>query len=268
MRDQTFDDLVALMARLRSPQGCPWDREQTYESLRTYVIEEAYEVVDAVEARDFDKLAQELGDLLLQVVFYAQMATEDGKFDVHDVIRRLSQKLVHRHPHVFGNLRVNGSEDVLKNWERLKAEERAASHGDSGTLRAPSLLQDLPRALPALLEAYQMTLRASRVGFDWQTIDELLEKLREEVKELLEALEKKERNKLEEEAGDLLFVAVNVARFLGLDPEIVLRRANRKFRERFQEVEKRLAEQGKVPDLAHRDEMEHFWNRAKEKPSR
>ncbi len=265
MEQRTFEDLVALMARLRSPEGCPWDREQTYDSLKTYLLEEAYEVLDAVEERDFDKLAQELGDLLLQVVFYAQMAGEEGKFDVHDVIRQLSDKLIRRHPHVFGDLRVNGSEEVLKNWERLKAEERDGAHREAAPEGAPSLFRDIPRALPALLEAYQMTRRASRVGFDWKTIDELLEKLPEEVKELRDALAKKERSKIEEEAGDLLFVAVNIARFLELDPEVTLRRANRKFRERFEAVEKHLAEQGKVPDLAHRDEMEHYWNKAKEK---
>jgi len=267
MEQRTFEDLVALMARLRSPDGCPWDREQTYDSLKSYVIEEAYEVVDAVEGRDFDKLPRELGDLLLQVVFYAQMASEEGKFDVHDVIRHLSDKLIRRHPHVFGDLRVAGSDEVLKNWERLKAEERGSAHAEAAPEGAPSLLRDIPKALPALLEAYQMTRRASRVGFDWKTIDELLGKLREEVKELRDALAKKERAKIEEESGDLLFVAVNLARFLELDPEVALRRANRKFRERFEAVEKRLAEQGKVPDPAHRDEMEHYWNKAKEKAS-
>ncbi len=267
MEQRTFEDLVALMARLRSPGGCPWDREQTYDSLKSYVIEEAYEVLDAVEGRDFDKLAQELGDLLLQVVFYAQMASEEGKFDVRDVVSRLADKLIRRHPHVFGDLRVNSSDEVLKNWERLKAEERGDAHGEATPEGTPSLFRDIPRTLPALLEAYQMTRRASRVGFDWKTIEELLEKLHEEVKELRDALAKKERGMIEEEAGDLLFVAVNIARFLELDPEVALRRANRKFRERFQAVEKRLAEQGKAPDLAHRDEMEHYWNKAKEKTS-
>ncbi len=268
MEKRTFEDLVALMARLRSPDGCPWDREQTYDSLKTFVIEEAYEVLDAVEERDYDKLAQELGDLLLQVVFYAQMASEEGKFNVQDVINHLSDKLIRRHPHVFGDLRVNGSAEVLKNWERLKAEERVSAHDGSSPEDAPSLLGDVPKALPALLEAYQMTRRASRVGFDWKTIDELLEKLREEVQELRDALSRKERGKIEEEAGDLLFVAANIARFLELDPEMALRRANRKFRKRFEEVEKRLAEQGKSPDLAHQAEMEHYWNQAKRKPPR
>ncbi len=268
MEKRTFENLVALMARLRSPEGCPWDREQTYDSLKRYVLEEAYEVLDAVEQRDFDKLAQELGDLLLQVLFYAQMASEEGKFGVQDVIHQLSEKLIRRHPHVFGDLRVNDSAEVLKNWEKLKAEERAAIHEGTRVGAAPSLLRDVPKALPALLEAYQMTRRASRVGFDWKTIDELLGKLQEEVQELRDALSKKERNQIEEEAGDLLFVTANIARFLDLDPEMALRRANRKFRERFEEVEKRLAEQGKAPDLAHQAEMEHYWNEAKLKPRR
>ena len=262
-----FEKLVALQARLRSPRGCPWDRQQTHESLRTYLIEETYEVLEALDSGDDAKLASELGDLLLQIVFHAQLAREADRFDVRDVIEHIHTKMVRRHPHVFGNVRAKTSSQVLKNWEQLKAEERHAESGTRapGTRTAPSLLGGLPKTLPALLEAYQLTRRAARVGFDWEDIEGLLEKLKEETAELREALGRADRWRLEEEVGDLLFVAVNVARFLGTDPEIALKKANRKFSARFRQMEQQAARQGRSLADASKDDLEDLWAASKRK---
>ncbi len=259
-----FEKLVALQARLRSPRGCPWDRRQTHQSLRTYLIEETYEVLEALDAGDDARLVGELGDLLLQIVFHAQLAREADRFDVRDVIEQIHAKMVRRHPHVFGNVRAKTSSQVLKNWEQLKAEER---HADSsaGAPATPSLLDGLPKTLPALLEAYQLTRRAARVGFDWDDIEGLLEKLKEETAELREALGHADRGRLEEEVGDLLFVAVNVARFLGIDPEIALKKANRKFTARFRQMEQQAARQGRGLADAGKADMENLWAASKGK---
>ncbi len=262
-----FEKLVALQARLRSPRGCPWDREQTHQSLRTYLIEETYEVLEALDSGDDAKLASELGDLLLQIVFHAQLACEVGRFDVRDVIEHIHAKMVRRHPHVFGDVRAKTSSQVLKNWEQLKAEERHAESGGgaSAARSASSLLDGLPKTLPALLEAYQLTRRAARVGFDWDDIEGLLEKLKEETTELREALGPADRWRLEEEVGDLLFVAVNVARFLGIDPEIALKKANRKFTARFRQMEQQAARQGRSLAGASKDDLENLWAASKRK---
>jgi MazG family protein len=276
-----FRKLVELQARLRARGGCPWDRKQTHASLRPYLLEEAYEVLEAIDARDDDRLAGELGDLLLQVVFHAQLAREAGRFDAAEVIERVHAKMVRRHPHVFGAARARTAGEVLKNWEQLKAEERHREKraGDG------SLLAGLPVNLPALLEAYQLTRRAARIGFDWETIAGVLEKLEEETtelrRELRASLRKKRRGraapyhpvrgateeypgaKLEEEVGDLLFVAANIARFLGLDPEIALKKANRKFRARFREMERLATRQGKRLAEVPRGELETLWEHAK-----
>ncbi len=256
-----------LQATLRAPQGCPWDREQTHESLRTYLLEEAYEVLEALDAGDDAQLATELGDLLLQVVFHAQLASEAGRFDIRDVIEQIHTKLVRRHPHVFGNIRAKTSAQVLKNWEQLKAEERHAQRGgDAAPQDSPaSLLDGVPRTLPALLEAHQLTRRTSRIGFDWENIEGLLIKLREEATELREAHGRADRRQLEEEVGDLLFVAVNVARFLGLDPEVALKGANRKFAARFREMEQQAARSGRRLADVSRNELETLWDASKAK---
>ncbi len=261
-----FEALVALQGYLRSPRGCPWDREQTHESLRTYLLEETYEVLEALEAGEDSKLAGELGDLLLQIVFHAQLAAEAGRFDVRDVIERIHTKLVRRHPHVFGDTRAKTSTQVLKNWEQLKADERReegearAANKDPGA----SLLDGVPGSLPALLEAHQLTRRAARVGFDWDEIEGLLEKLKEETAELRETFGQEDAWRLEEEVGDLLFVAANIARFLDVDPEIALKKANRKFTARFKQMERQAARQGRRLGDASKDELEALWEASKE----
>jgi tetrapyrrole methylase family protein/MazG family protein len=267
-----FEALVTLQARLRAPNGCPWDREQTHESLRTYLIEETYEVLETLDSRDTDKLAEELGDLLLQIVFHAQLAAEAGRFDIADVIQRVHTKMVRRHPHVFGKVRARTAAQVLKNWEQLKTAERAQRLRESGqgasASHPPSLLDGLPKTLPALLEAYQITRRASRVGFDWEHIDGLYDKLREEADELREALGRRETNRTEEEVGDLLFVAVNVARFLNVDPEIALKKANRKFISRFKQMEQTASRIGRPLAETSKDDLEKYWEASKAAESR
>jgi len=263
-----FEALVALQARLRAPNGCPWDREQTHQTLRTYLIEEAYEVLEALESGDDRKFQDELGDLLLQVVFHAELAREDGRFDISDVIEAIHSKLVRRHPHVFGNVRARTSADVLKNWEQLKAAERDEATPSQRQAKASSgsLLEGIPKTLPAVLEAYQLTRRAARIGFDWEDFAGLVAKLGEETAELREAAGSADVRRQEEEAGDLLFVAVNVARYLGVDPEIALKRANRKFAARFRAMEEAAARSGRALADVPRAEMEALWDAAKRDP--
>jgi ATP diphosphatase len=232
------------------------------------LVEETYEVLDALESRDWNEFTGELGDLLLQVVFHAELAAEAGRFDISDVIERIHNKMVSRHPHVFGKVKARTSAQVLKNWEQIKAEERRAAKKASGESQAESaatasVLDGVPRTLPALLEAHQLTRRASNVGFDWKDIEGLFEKLAEETLELRESLGTKDRLRYEEEVGDLLFVGVNLARFLGLDAEIALKRANRKFSERFRHMERSAAAQGKQLSLFSTDQLETLWNEAK-----
>jgi MazG family protein len=265
---QLFEALVALQARLRAPNGCPWDREQTHDSLRTYLVEETYEVLDALDSGDPSEFAGELGDLLLQVVFHAELAAEAGRFDISDVIERIHTKMVSRHPHVFGKVKARTSAEVLKNWEQLKAEERrtakkAAGKSSPQTAGPASVLDGVPRTLPALLEAHQLTRRAANVGFDWKNVEGLFEKLAEEAGEVRQALDSNDRSRREEEVGDLLFVGVNLARFLGLDAEIALKRANRKFSERFREMERMAASRGTHLAGLSADELESLWNEAK-----
>lgn len=268
-----FEALVALQARLRAPNGCPWDREQTHESLRTFLIEETYEVLEAIDSGNDAALAGELGDLLLQIVFHAQLAREAGRFDIGNVIERIRTKMVRRHPHVFGRVKARTSAQVLKNWERLKAEERrmggeeaAGELGEGARANGASILDGVPHTLPALLEAYQLTRRASRIGFDWDHIEGLFQKLEEESRELREVLGHRDKARLEDEVGDLLFVAVNVARFLDLDPEIALKKANRKFAARFREMEEAAAKTGRRLAETSKEELEVLWEASKEKP--
>jgi len=263
-----FERLVALQARLRAPNGCPWDREQTHATLRTYLIEEAYEVLDAMKSGDDAKFANEMGDLLLQVVFHSQIATEEGRFTVADVIREVHEKMVRRHPHVFGEKRAKDAAEVLRNWEQIKAEERAAQgrqeHGEvEKKEQRKSLLDGVPRGLPATMEGLQLTRKASRAGFDWENAQGVFEKLREEYAELLRASDEKDAAKMEEEMGDLLFAAVNLARFLQVDPEIALKNANAKFARRFREMERRSAENGQAFADVARAEKEKLWESAK-----
>ncbi len=275
-----FAKLVALQARLYGPGGCPWDREQTHESLRKFLIEETYEALDAMDSGDPRKFAGELGDLLLQVVFHAILAEQAGRFTISDVIESIHSKMIRRHPHVFGDVAAKDSAAVLKNWEQIKAEERAAEKrirekSDTGGASSPksgSILGGVPRSLPAVLEAYQLARRASHVGFDWINLKEVLEKLDEEIVELREAAPSagagsssraKGSPKMEEEVGDLLFTAVNVARFIGVDPEIALKKANKKFKQRFQWMEAAAAREGSLFADLPRPRKEELWNDSK-----
>lgn len=245
------------MARLRSPEGCPWDREQNFDSIKPYLLEETYEVLDAVDKRDWRALAEELGDLLLETVFFAQMAAEEKRFGIEDSLDAINEKLVRRHPHVFGSGTAKTPGEVKQRWDEIKAEEKRERN------QAPELLEPVPRALPALVEATQLTSRAAGVGFDWPNAGQVLEKLDEELKELAEARQGKAPEEIEGELGDVLFVLVNLARFLAVDPEQALRKSNRKFRERFGHIERRLKEAGKSPSEATLEEMDALWNEAK-----
>jgi len=286
---ERFERVVAIMERLRAPGGCPWDREQTFDSIKPYTLEETYEVLEAIDNRDWPELAGELGDLLLQVLFYSEMAKEQGSFSVDDVLERLSTKLVDRHPHVFGDVKADTSADVKRNWEALKVEERKKKQ----TVAEPekkaerhSVLAGVSSAMPALLEASKLSSRAAQVGFDWPNVDGLFEKLHEETDELCEHLKEFPapgprpqgrgvassgrtivpealQSRLEEEVGDLFFVLVNVARYLSVDPESALRKTNRKFKRRFQWMEARLSESGRSADQASMEELESLWQQAK-----
>ena len=257
---EAFAALCALIARLRAPGGCPWDREQTHESLKTNTIEEAYEVVEAIDGSD-DELSAELGDLLLQVVYHAQIAAEGGRFTAADVARKVTDKMVRRHPHVFGDVAASSPGEVLRNWEAQKVEERAAA----GKSSDESLLAGVSTAQPALMEAYQVTTKAGRVGFDWKSAGDALHKIDEEARELKAALAAAPpvHLRVQEEVGDLLFTLVNVARLSGIDPESALKSANRKFRRRFAFVEDALRERGSSPARSTIEEMETLWQEAK-----
>ena len=263
-----FEKLAAVQARLRAPDGCPWDREQTHASLRTYLIEEAYEVLEAMESGDDGKFAEEMGDLLLQIVFHSQIAKEEGRFTVADVIREVHDKMVRRHPHVFGERRAKDAAEVLKNWEQIKKEERSAARGKNGEglkqeSKAGSLMDGVSRALPAALEGFQLTRRAARIGFDWESIEGVMDKMGEEAGELRQAVGAEDARRTEEEMGDLLFSAINLARFLHIDPEIALKKANAKFSSRFRRMEELASKSGEVLADVPRAQMEEFWEAAK-----
>ncbi len=290
---ERFQRAVSIMARLRAPGGCPWDREQTFDSIKPFTLEETYEVLEAIDNRDWGELTGELGDLLLQVLFYAEMAQEEGRFSIDDVLDRLSNKLVDRHPHVFGDVEAKTSGDVLRKWEAIKAKEKKkrleAGGGKSAKDETPpqSVLAGVSSGIPALLEAFKLSSRAAHVGFEWPEIQGLFDKLHEETEELRHELKNYPapgprppqrgvagasglsipedlRNGLEDEVGDLLFVLVNIARYLSLDPESALRKTNRKFRRRFQWMEARLRERGRAPAQVTLEEMESLWQESKQ----
>lgn len=262
------------MARLRAPGGCPWDREQSFDTIKKYTLEETYEVLEAIDDRNWSELPGELGDLLLQVLFYAEMAKEQGLFSIDEVLDSLSNKLISRHPHVFGDIEAKDSHQVLRNWEALKKEEKKHR-----TAENQPYLDSVSRKMPALMEAGKISSKAAHVGFDWPEIGGLFEKLEEETRELQEhvqelpadALQPQGRSrvplelqeKLEDELGDLFFVLVNIARYVNADPESALRRTNRKFRRRFGWLEQRLRDQGKGLEQATLEEMEGLWQQAK-----
>ena len=286
------------MERLRAPGGCPWDREQTFDSIKPYTLEETYEVLEAIDNRDWPELAGELGDLLLQVLFYAEMANEQSSFSIDDVIDRLSTKLINRHPHVFGDAKADTSAEVKRNWEALKVEERkkrqaAGEEGDAapGKEEKQSILASVSSAMPSLLEAHKLSSRAAQAGFDWPNVEGLFDKLNEETNELREELKEVPapgprpqgrgvagsgrtvvtedlQARMEGEVGDLFFVLVNIARYLSVDPESALRKSNRKFKRRFQWVEARLHESGRSADQASMEELESLWQQAKAEEKR
>jgi ATP diphosphatase len=291
---ERFEQAVAIMERLRAPGGCPWDREQTFDSIKPYTLEETYEVLEAIDNRDWPELAGELGDLLLQVLFYAEMAKEQASFSLDDVLDRLSTKLINRHPHVFGNVKADTAAEVKRNWDALKLEEKKMRQsgagekagGESAPGEKHSILAGVSSAIPSLLEAHKLSSRAAQAGFDWPNVDGLFDKLREEMDELREHLKEfpapgprpqgrgvagsgrivvpeQLQTRLEEEVGDLFFVLVNIARYLSVDPESALRKTNRKFKRRFQWMEDRLRETGRSADQAPMEELESLWQRAK-----
>lgn len=290
---ERFERAVSIMARLRGPGGCPWDREQTFDSIKPYTLEETYEVLEAIDNRDWYELAGELGDLLLQVLFYAQMAKEQQTFSIDEVIERLSDKLIDRHPHVFGTVKAETSSEVLRNWEALKAEEKKKRLEAGGGKSAKnedqpeSVLSGVSPAMPALLEAHKLSSRAAHVGFEWPNIQGLFDKLREETEELQGELKafpapgpqphsrgvagsgrppigEDLRQRLEGEVGDLFFVLVNIARYLSLDPESALKKTNRKFKRRFQWMEGQLRTAGRNAEQASMEELESLWQQAKQ----
>jgi ATP diphosphatase len=277
---ELFERAVSIMARLRGPGGCPWDREQTFESIKPYTVEETYEVLEAIDNRNWPELSKELGDLLLQVLFYAQMAKEQGDFSIDDVLERLSDKLVRRHPHVFGDVKADTSSAVLRNWESIKQQEKNSPPPESA-------LAGVSSAMPALLEAHKLSTKAAATGFDWPNIEGLFDKLDEETKELRTELSQypapgphphpkgiagsggpsvpaELQERFEEEIGDLFFVVVNMARYLSLDSESALKKSNRKFKRRFQWMEQQLKSSGRSPQDATAEELDYLWRQAKD----
>jgi len=262
---KSIDELLTVMNRLRAPGGCPWDAEQTYQSLSQYLLEEAYETFDAIQETDATgdtaNLCEELGDLLLQVVFHATIGEERGEFTIDEVAAGVTQKLILRHPHVFGDAKFARAEDVLDNWDKLKADERKAS----GKIEKDrdSILDEVPVHFPALLEGLKLTKKAAKVGFDWESADQIFDKFEEEIAELRSAIKSGVTENIGEEIGDLLFVVQNLARHLGIEPETALKKTNRKFRRRFRYIEDQLKLSGKELADANLDEMDKLWNDSK-----
>jgi len=264
---ENFKKLVELMAHLRGPDGCPWDRAQDYTSVKGLLLEEAYEVIDAVNAGDFAGLEEELGDLLFQVVFYARLAEEENRFSIDEVIEGIHAKLVRRHPHVLGEKRARTPEEALESWRSVKVQEKKAEGKAAGrTSSARGIAAGISPSLPATLEAYELGLRAAEVGFDWANLRDLVDKIKEEVKEIeleLDLAPDTRSPRLEEEVGDLLFTAANLARRAGSDPESALRRANSKFKARFEKLEAAAARRGKRVEECSAEELDALWTEAK-----
>lgn len=251
--DKDFYDLVELMRKLRDKDGCPWDREQTHESLKPYLVEETYEVIDAIDSKDAVRLKEELGDLLFQVLFHSQIAREEGEFDIADVIRACLEKMTSRHPHVFGEERLKTAEEVIKVWHQIKVAEG----------KEASVLGSLPRHLPALQKAQKVQKKASRVGFDWERVEDVIAKIEEELGEVKEAMAQGRQEEVEEEVGDLLFAAANLSRFLKINPEEALHKTIEKFVDRFKRVEAQLASRGKDIEHCTLEEMDMIWESIK-----
>jgi len=256
-RNDAFQRLVELMAKLRGPEGCPWDRKQTPDSLKPFLVEECYEVIDALEDGAPDKIREELGDLLFQIVFHARIAEEAGQFTINDIITAIHEKMTRRHPHVFGEETLTTAEEVVSKWEDIKRKEKG--HEDR-----KSILEGVPKELPALLRAHRLQERAARVGFDWAHLNEALPKLDEEIAEFKESLKTEDAGKIEEELGDVFFMLVNLSRFLGLNPEDALRKTIGKFIHRFRYIEEHAEQAGRSLNNMTMDEMEKLWQEAKE----
>jgi tetrapyrrole methylase family protein/MazG family protein len=254
MPESEFEKLVGIMAALRGEKGCPWDKEQTSESLKPFLVEETYEVLEAIDERNPEKIKEELGDLLFQIIFHCQLAKERNEFDMDGVIRKISEKMIGRHPHVFGGATYETPEEVLGQWEERKREEGKSRE---------SILEGVPKELPSLLKAHRVQSRASRVGFDWKQVEDVVAKLDEELKEFGDALEKKDRQEIEGELGDVFFSLVNISRFVGVNPEDALRKTISKFISRFRYIEMRAAESGKSLSAMSLEEMDALWDEAK-----
>ncbi|NWF75935.1 MAG: nucleoside triphosphate pyrophosphohydrolase [Nitrospirae bacterium] len=251
-----FKELIAIMEKLRSDKGCPWDKKQTRESLKPYIIEEAYELIEAIEEDDPEKIKEELGDLLFQIVFQCQLAKENKEFEMSDVLEKIVKKMVIRHPHVFGDTECKTPEEVIKQWEVLKKQE--------GKLR-DSILEGVPKAMSSLLRAYRLQKRAAKVGFDWERVEDVLKKVDEEINELKNAIKSGKQQEIEDELGDIIFMLVNLSRFIGVNPEDAHRKTITKFIHRFRYIEMKAAEQGrKISDMTL-EEMDKLWDEAKEK---
>lgn len=251
-----FNNLLKIMSKLRGKKGCPWDKEQTTESLKPFLIEEAYEVIEAIDEKSPEKMKEELGDLLLQVVFHAQLAKERKEFDMEDILETLEEKLIRRHPHVFGDASYEDAKEVLVQWEKIKKEEKANS-------KRESMLDSVPKELPALLRAHRLQDKASRVGFDWKHINDVFAKVEEEIKEFKGAVEEKKPDEIEDELGDIFFALVNVARFLEINPEDALRKTISKFISRFRYIEEKAKEAKRELSDMTLEEMDKFWEEAK-----
>ena len=261
---KNFDELVSIMARLRAPGGCPWDREQTYESLAPYLLEEAFESFDAIQdaaAGKPENLREELGDLLLQIIFHSQIAEERGDFTIEDVCAAITKKMILRHPHVFSDKKLDTATDVLNNWDELKRAEREITKKEEKP--KDSILDEVPLAFPGLIEANKLTRKAAKVGFDWENTELIFDKLNEEIEELKAEMREKDSKRIEEEIGDLLFVVVNLARKLNVEPETALKKTNRKFRRRFKFIESELKKRAKSFEESSLEEMDELWNAAK-----
>lgn len=251
-----LDDLIEIMKLLRSEKGCPWDREQTHESLKKYLIEETYEVLEALDTGDPEKVSDELGDLLLQIVFHAQIASEEGHFDMGDVITKVSKKMILRHTHVFGSDKAETADEVVDNWEAIKRKEKGmATHTD--------VLRDVPAHLPALMRSYKVQQKAAQVGFDWDNIEDVIKKVDEEISELKDVYRSKNVERITDEIGDVLFALVNLARFLKIQPELALTGTINKFIRRFEYIEMEACKEGKKLEEMSLDEMDRLWNKAK-----
>ncbi len=253
---EKFNELVKIMARLRSPDGCPWDKEQTHETLKKYMIEEAYELLETIDAQDDEALMEECGDVLLQVVFHARIAQEEGRFTILDVLEKIGHKLVSRHPHVFSDRDAHSADEVLRNWETDKKKEKPERE---------SILDGIPNHLPALMQAQRIQERASRVGFDWEQVEEVFEKFEEEWQEFRRARSEEHRQRVEEELGDLLFALVNVARYVDVDPEQALAKTNQKFKRRFRYIEDQAKKNQQILNHMTLEEMDGLWEQAKHK---